>query len=131
MGLWFGALLGAPALAEPVITDEARRHFGAGVALLDDRDGPRYEEAYLAFRAAYAAAPSPKILGNLGLCAMMLERDGEAIDAYERYLREVEDIEPREREQIERDLETLRATAARLTVEAPAGTTIVDRRQPV
>ena len=61
----------APArAADVVITEEARTHFAAGVALLQDPKEPRYEEAYREFKAAYAAAPSYKILGNLGLCAM-------------------------------------------------------------
>ncbi len=55
------------------INDEARNHFNAGVNLIQDPDGPRYEEAYREFKAAYAAAPSWKILGNLGIAAMKLE----------------------------------------------------------
>src|SRR6266481_4578482 len=73
--------LAAPAFAaDPPVTPEARTHFAAGVNLLRDPDGARYEEAYREFKAAYAASPSYKILGNLGLCAMKLERDGEAIE---------------------------------------------------
>src|SRR5262245_25772706 len=68
------------------ITEEARTHFAAGVALLQDPKAPRYEEAYREFKAAYSSAPSYKILGNLGLCAMKIERDGEAIEAYSKYL---------------------------------------------
>src|SRR4051794_36501980 len=89
------------------ITPEARRHFKAGVNQLQDPDGARYEDAYREFKAAYAASSSPKILGNLGLCAMKLERDGEAIDAYSRYLREVSDTDADERAQIMQDLQTL------------------------
>ena len=82
------ASLPTAAFADVQITEEARQHFKAGVNLLNDPDGPRYEEAYREFKAAYAASASYKILGNLGLCAMKLERDGEAIDAYEKYLAE-------------------------------------------
>ena len=32
--------------ADAVITEEARTHFAAGVALLQDPKAPRYEEAY-------------------------------------------------------------------------------------
>src|SRR6185436_17983733 len=94
---------------------EAREHFRAGVHYLQDIEGERYEEAYAEFKAAYSLSQSPKVLGNIGLCAMKLERDGEAIEAYGRYLREVSDIAPDERAQIERDLETLTASAAHLT----------------
>ncbi|HZO11892.1 MAG TPA: hypothetical protein VFB62_01495 [Polyangiaceae bacterium] len=114
------------------VSDAAREQFKIGVGYLEDPAGPRYEEAYQAFRAAYRASPSPKILGNLGLCAMMLERDGEAIDAYERYLAEVRDIKKDERAHIERELATLRASAVPLVLTVkPADAIVVDRRTPV
>src|SRR4051812_8414633 len=78
------ASVASPAIAhadDVQITPEARGRFSAGVNLLKDPEGPRYEEAYREFKAAYAASPSYKILGNLGLCAMKLERDEEAIAA--------------------------------------------------
>lgn len=129
----WGMLLPLEARAETPITPEAREHFRAGVALLREKAGPKYEEAYLAFKAAYRASPSPKILGNLGLCALMLERDGEAIDAYRRYLDEVSDIDPQERAEIQRELDVLLAGAVPVTLEvAPKGpVTVVDERQPV
>lgn len=65
---------GAP--QEVQITERARALFRAGVTLLQDPDGARYEEAYQQFKAAYAESPSWKILGNLGYTAMKLERTG-------------------------------------------------------
>jgi hypothetical protein len=107
------------ARAEVPITPEARAHFAAGVNLLRDPDGARYEEAYREFQAAYAASPSYKILGNLGLCAMKLERDGEAVEFYSKYLTEAaNDIQPEEKKQIETDLATIKAGVVRLTVES-------------
>jgi hypothetical protein len=47
---------------------------------------------------------------------MKLERDGEAIDAYTRYLKLAPDISPEERAQIQTDLYTLTASAAVLAV---------------
>ncbi|HZU84552.1 MAG TPA: hypothetical protein VE987_16595, partial [Polyangiaceae bacterium] len=119
--------------ADVPITEEARTHFAAGVALLRDPKAPRYEEAYREFKAAYAAAPSYRILGNLGLCAMKIERDGEAIQAYELYLKEAGfELTSEEREQIERDLLTLKAGNVQVTVSSdPPGATIVDVRTPV
>jgi hypothetical protein len=108
------------------IEPEARKLFEAGVELLDDPEGPRYERAYRSFKAAYEISPSPRMLGNIGLCAMMLQRDGEAIDAYTRYLAEVKDIDPEERAQIEKDLKVLEAEVATLTVETDDGGTVVD-----
>ncbi len=124
----------APVSAEVVITDECRAHFKAGVNLLSDVDGARYEEAYREFKVAYASCPSYKILGNLGLCAMKLERDGEAIEAYDKYLSEGgKDIDPGEKGQVSIDLTTLKTGAATLEITAkePAeGLLLVDTRIP-
>jgi hypothetical protein len=126
------ATTGAAFAADAPITDEARTHFTAGVNLLRDPDGARYEEAYREFKAAYAASPSYKILGNLGLCAMKLERDGEAIEAYTNYLARAADLDPTEAKQVATDLQTLKAGVVKLnlTVE-PAGAMLNDVRVPV
>ena len=110
---------------------EARKQFSAGVNLLDDPDGAKYEEAYRAFKKAYALSQNPKVLGNIAYCAMNLERDGEAIDAYAAYLRDVKDIDERERAQIQRDLATLTSTVATVRVRVRHSATafeLVDTR---
>lgn len=124
---------GSPAQASsPSINEQAKRHFSAGVALLQDPEGEKVEEAYRQFKTAYDISGSPKILGNMGFCAMRLERDGEAIDAYSRYLREVSDIDPDERAQIVRDLQTLTVGVSRLTITVNApGAMVLDERVPV
>jgi hypothetical protein len=134
-GLLAVGLLGAPTRAfatEVKITDAARKHFNAGVALLKDPDGARYEEAYAEFKVAYEASPSWKILGNLGIAAMKLERDGEAIEAFSRYLSEGgKAIDAAERADIERDLSTLRASAVNvLLTTTPAEVAVADERTP-
>src|SRR4051812_675274 len=100
----FWALVGpvstSRAAEEPVETTvktddkmvEARKQFQAGVNLLEDPEGAQYEQAYNAFRKAFELSRSPKVLGNIGFCALHLERDGEAIDAYNTYLRDAPDI---------------------------------------
>lgn len=128
-----GTSLPSPARAAEVkITDAARKHFNAGVALLRDPDGARYEEAYAEFKVAYQASPSWKILGNLGITAMKLERDGEAIEAFSRYLEEGgKNIDAGERADIERDLATLRASAVTvLLTTTPAEISVSDERTP-
>ena len=106
-------------------------HFAAGVALLQDPEGEKVEDAYREFQKAFEISQSPKILGNLGFCAMRLERDGEAIEAYSRYLREVPDIDNDERAQIVRDLQTLTVGVARLTITADKpGVRLLDVRTP-
>ncbi len=119
-----------PAWAEAPISEEARVHFNAGVNLLQDPDGARYEEAYRAFRRAYAVSPSWKILGNLGISAMKLERDGEAIDAFKGYLAEGGDqLEAEDRAQFQRDLATLEAGVVQVVLESnPAGAIVLDER---
>ena len=106
---------GSPAAHERAM-GEARRQFQAGVNLLDDPDGAKYEEAYSAFKKAYELSQSSKVLGNIGFCAMHLERDGEAIDAYTKYLGETLDVPERERVQIQKDLATMSSTVARVRV---------------
>lgn len=114
------------------ITEKARQLFRAGVALVQDPDGARYEEAYQQFKAAYAEAPSWKILGNLGYTAMKLERDGEAIDAFRAYLDQGgNELSKSERAQFQGDLDTLSASTATVTVLGlPPGTRVTDVRSP-
>jgi hypothetical protein len=114
------------------ITEKARELFRTGVTLLQDPDGPRYEEAYQQFKAAYAESPSWKILGNLGVTAMKLERDGEAIQAFQGYLEQGgKELSKAERAQFKSDLDTLSATAATVTIHGlPAGTRVTDVRAP-
>lgn len=114
------------------ITEKARELFRTGVMLLQDPDGARYEEAYQQFKSAYAESPSWKIQGNLGVAAMKLERDGEAIQAFQGYLEHGgRELTKAERAQFQSDLETLSATAATVTVLGlPAGTRVTDARSP-
>jgi hypothetical protein len=132
--LCIALFLASPALAQEVeVSDDARRHFTAGVNFMQDPDGARYEEAYREFKAAYAASPSWKILGNLGIAAMKLERDAEAITAMEKYLEQgAEQLPADERAQFERDLSTLRASVVRVKLQsAPPGAVVTDERVPV
>jgi len=127
-----GVFLASTAARAQDIAKEARDHFNAGVAFVDDPDGARYEEAYREFKAAYAISPSWKILGNLGLVALKLERDGEAIAAYTKYLEQGgAQIDANERKQVERDLQVLKAGLVNVTVSSvPAGATLRDERFP-
>jgi len=107
-------------------SDEARKYFQTGVELLQDPDGARYEEAFKAFRRAYEISPSWKILGNLGLTALKLERASEAITAYERYLSEGgTQIDPSERAQIKRDLEVTKTSSGTVILHLNGGAAAV------
>jgi hypothetical protein len=119
------------AQADGEISEEARTHFRAGVAFLKDPDGERPEEAYSEFKVAYQLSKSPKVLGNLGICAMKLERDGEAIEAFTRYVMEVSDIDESERRQVNQDIATLKASSVKVTlkVDKPRAS-LLDTRTP-
>ncbi len=117
----------AAANVEP--SAEARQQFEIGVALLQDPDGARYEEAFKAFFRAYTATPSWKILGNLGLSAYKIERYVDGIEAYERYLAQAGDqLDPAEREQVRRDLDIMKATSGTLVLRLPGGASLEDTR---
>src|SRR5690606_21311850 len=64
---------------------------------------------------------------------MKLERDGEAIDAFRKYLDEGgNQISPSERAQIESDLEILETGVVWVTVQTvPAGARLTDTRTPL
>jgi hypothetical protein len=90
--------------AEERISPEARAYFKNGVELLQ-ADPPNYQDAYYQFKLAYEKSQSWKVLGNYGLCAVKLERDGEALSSYTEYLRRGGDqIDADERQAIERDM---------------------------
>ncbi len=105
--------------ADPA-NEEGKRAFAAGVNLLQDPDGARYEDALPQFRRAYELTGSWKVLGNIGICSLKLERDGEAIAAFEKYLTSGgKEIDRAERAQVERDLATLKAAVVTVHLSFP------------
>jgi len=115
----------------PKVTDRAREHFKAGVAYMEEPTGAKYEEAYREFHTAYADSPSYKILNNIALCALFLERDVEAIESYEAYLAVApkEEIPAQKRTQIDSDLKRLKAGLVKLSIKTvPATANVVDER---
>jgi len=131
VGLSVLSMLGA-AQADEKVSENANRLFGQGVRYLTIQDAGRYEKAYREFKAAYADSPSWKILGNLGIVAHELERDGEAIDAFEAYLeRGGKELPADERKQFKEDLALVKAAYSTLTIETqPGGAWIIDERLP-
>lgn len=127
-----GLVWSSMALAKGALSDTAQQHFDAGVAYVDDPSGSKWEEALKEFRAAYADSPTWKLMNNIGLCALNLERDGEAIDAYKEYLAHggEKDLSAKARKQIEKDIAMLTASLVRVTVEVePGDATLVDERK--
>jgi tetratricopeptide (TPR) repeat protein len=104
--------------ANPTATDieEAKQHMAAGVAFMQDPDGARYEEAYPEFKSAYQKSGSLNALHNLAICAQKLELDGEAIAYYKMVLeKKGDDLDPTDKQQIERDLAGLESVVAWVT----------------
>jgi hypothetical protein len=96
-------LVALPAHADDKISEEAKGYFRNGVELIQ-ASPPNYQDAYYQFKLAYEKSGSWKVLGNLGLCALKLERDGEALEHYTNYLKSGgNDIDPEERKALERD----------------------------
>lgn len=116
--------VGGSAYAEAPPTAEAQSHFKAGVEFLKAQ---RYDEAYRELKAAHAISPRPMLLGNLGIAADELERDGEAVDAYEGYLAGVR-LNGQEETRVRRGLARLRAGMAAVTLEAPGQFWVIDTR---
>lgn len=114
------------AAAEPRPSPEARAHFKLGVAAL--KRG-HWEQAYREFKEAYSITPRWTILGNLGIAAQHLERDGEAIDSMEQYLkRGKEDISAAEQVEVREAIDALRVGTADVTLDASAPFSVVDTR---
>jgi hypothetical protein len=112
--------------AEPRPSPEARVHFKAGIAALKRE---RWNEAYREFKEAYAITPRWTILGNLGIAAQRLERDGEAIDCMEQYLERGQgEISRAETAEVREAIDALRAGTAEVTLEVPGPFSIVDTR---
>ncbi len=109
---------------------EARLHFENGVSLLGAAP-PNYQDAYRQFLLAYEkSGQNWKVLGNLGLCALGLERDGEALTYYQRYLDEGGDeVSAEERADIEREVLLIKGNMAtlRLTASDPGVRVSVER----
>lgn len=120
------------ARAEVPVSENANRRFTQGVRYLTSQDPGRYEKAYREFKAAYEDSPSWKILGNLGIAAHELERDGEAIEAFKAYLaRGGKDLAADERKQFKDDLDVLEHGYSTVTIETvPDGAWLIDERLP-
>ena len=139
-GVWVSGVLAAVlalsaahlAHAEVPVSENANRRFSQGVRYLTSQDPGRYEKAYREFKAAYEDSPSWKILGNLGIAAHELERDGEAIDAFKAYLaRGGKELSADERKQFKDDLEVLEAGYSTVSIETvPDGAWLIDERLP-
>ena len=113
------ALADKPGADKPV-SEQAKLYFGNGVELMQSSP-PNYQDAYYQFKLAYQESESWKVLGNLGLCALKLERDGEAFQYYTEYLQQGgNEIDPGERAALEREMLLITGNSATVTLTASA-----------
>jgi hypothetical protein len=117
------------ARAEDKISDEAKLYFKNGVELIQ-QSPPNYQDGYYQFKLAYEKSHSWKVLGNLGLCALKLERDGEALQAYADYLKGGgKQVDSEERKAMERDSLLITGNTSVVNLSADVGdATVLDAR---
>ncbi|HSC87688.1 MAG TPA: hypothetical protein VLC09_10475 [Polyangiaceae bacterium] len=129
-----GSLLATPwgsAQAQEAQPSEAQLYFSNGVELLQQTP-PNYQDAYNQFLLAYEKSNHNwKVLGNLGLCALNLERDDEAITYYRTYLDQGgQEVDPEERKSIEKELLLVQGNLAHVTFQSKEkGTKVTVRRE--
>lgn len=110
---------GGEAKADSAKLQEAKQHMEAGAAFYNDPNGHKCEEAYREFKKAYELSGSLNALKAMGICALELERDGEAIERLEAYVAGKGDkIEASDKAQVESDLKALKAAVARVTLKS-------------
>lgn len=122
-----------PSKPTPEQLAEAKRHMEAGAAFYNDAGGThKCEEAYPEFLKAYELSGSLKALKAMGICALLLERDGDAIERFEKYLAgKGSQIEASDKAQVESDLKALKVAVARVTFRSDRGSTrVTDVRTP-
>jgi hypothetical protein len=135
-----GALVLAPGLAlaqpkpgeqpDPAKLEQAKKHMEAGVAFYNDPAGHKCEEAYSEFKKAYELSGSLNALKGMGNCALELERDGDAIDHFEKFLAgKGASLDANEKAQVESDLKALKAAVTWIVVNADRdGVSLLDVR---
>jgi hypothetical protein len=122
---------GAPP-ADPAKLEEAKRHMQAGASFYNDPSGHKCEEAIREFGKAFDLSGSLNALKGMAVCNLELERDGEAIEQYTKYVQgKGASIDPADKQQIEGDLNALKSAVAYISFTAPAGTwKLTDTRTP-
>lgn len=123
----------APAGADAAKIEEAKRHMVAGAALYNDPSGQhKCEEAYVEFNKAFELSGSLNALRSRAVCALELEKDGEALADYKKVLAGLGDkLAPDVKAQIESDVRTLEASIAWVTIKIDVPSIkLVDVRTP-
>ena len=112
--------------------EEAKRHMSAGAALYNDPSGHKCEEAYVEFGKAFELSGSLNALRSRAVCALELEKDGEALNDYRKVLAGMGDkLAADVKAQIENDIRALDASTAWVTIKIDVPKAkLVDVRTP-
>jgi hypothetical protein len=118
--------------ASPEELTQAKKHMEAGAAFYNDPTGHKCEEAYREFKKAFELSGSAKAVRAMGVCALELERDGDAILHLEKFLElKDEKIPAADVAQAESDLKALRSAVAWVTLSSDrSNVRITDTRTP-
>lgn len=107
-GFLLGMACATPASAEPVADDAAaREYFEAGRVAFEQAD---YESALTYFRHAYRTSGRGALLYNIAVTADRLQRNQEALEAFEQYLERTE--KPVRESEVRTRIEALRKSIA-------------------
>jgi tetratricopeptide (TPR) repeat protein len=112
-----------PALAQSDNKTAARAHFEKGVSAFADR---RFAEAAEEFETAYRISPAFVVLYNIGQVSVALGRSVEALDAFDKYLRQgASSISAERRQEVLAEIEKQRARIGTIAVRTfPEGAAI-------
>jgi tetratricopeptide (TPR) repeat protein len=98
---WIASASIARADADPKAA--ARDQFQRGVAAFDER---RFAEAAEHFEAAYRLSPAYVVLYNIGQVQVILGRSVEAVDAFDKYLKQgASSVSPERRQEVQAEIE--------------------------
>jgi hypothetical protein len=113
-------LLAAPATARADAKAEARRHFEYAKELIDDG---QMAQAVIELQRCYEIMPHHTVLYNLGQAYVTMGKPVEAMDAFERYLKEGGgEISAERRAEVQKEIARQRVRIATLEIRgAPAG----------
>jgi PEGA domain len=112
-----------PAAAQVDAKAAARVHFEKGVAAFSDR---RFAEAAEEFETAYRLSPAFVVLYNIGEVSVALGKSVEAVDAFDKYLKQgASTITEERRQQVLEEIEKQRARIGTISVRTlPEGAAI-------
>ena len=111
------------AQGKPAVDPEVAKHFALGNDLYGEQ---KYGDALVEYDAAYDQSHNWKILYNRGQCLVMLKREPEAIDSFQKYLTDGgTQIPDARRTQVEADVAKLKDRLGGILITgAPDGSTL-------